>query len=102
MILQPLIENAIVHGVAARGSGTVEIQASLDDGMLLVTVRDDGAGLGRSTHRGSGTSLSDLRQRLGLIYGEMAKLSLDGTTDGTCATIRVPARQQDNDEDLNR
>ena len=49
LILQPLVENAIRHGLSPRpGGGTVWVKAVIDDNVLYITVEDDGVGLGES------------------------------------------------------
>ena len=76
LLLQPLVENAVLHAVAPRrGGGRIAIRVDRNGSHLRLAVEDDGPGLGNSEHRGSGTSLDDLRQRLGMIYGERATLS---------------------------
>jgi sensor histidine kinase YesM len=75
LVLQPLVENAVNHGVAPRRSGgTIAISACTLDGKLRLCVEDDGPGPNGSTHRGTGTSQSDLESRLRLNYGEGASL----------------------------
>ena len=67
MILQPLVENAIRHGVDGRsGPGTLEISARREGSRLRLAVRDDGPGLEHSNPRdpGRGIGLSNTRARL--------------------------------------
>src|SRR5262249_36959981 len=65
LVLQPLVENAVTHGVASRRSGaTVSIRASVDGVELHLVVEDDGPG--ESQHQGSRTAQSDLSARLRL------------------------------------
>jgi two-component system sensor histidine kinase AlgZ len=73
LILQPLVENAILHGVAqsTRG-GEVRVVTRRESGSVRITVEDDGPGA--STHKGTGTSMVDLEQRLNLIYGSAGEL----------------------------
>jgi two-component system sensor histidine kinase AlgZ len=67
LLLQPLVENAVLHGVATRREGgRVHVVARRHSGRLLLEVEDDGPGPGASTHRGTGTALADLRRRLSL------------------------------------
>ena len=96
-ILQPLVENALRHGIAPRSAaGRLEIGARVDgDGMLELWVQDDGAGLpadwsGREDH---GVGLSNTAARLAQLHGERAALALAGVPDGgTRASIRLPRR----------
>ncbi len=76
LVLQPLVENAVLHGLGNRGgTGSVRVEARVDEGQLRVSVCDDGPGPGASQHAGTGTGMRDLRERLALIYGEGATLA---------------------------
>jgi two-component system, LytTR family, sensor kinase len=94
LILQPLVENAIRHGVSAISSaGRVGVSAALENGNLLLTVTDDGPGVGaRSSQPGSGTGLRNTRERLAQLYGDDAELRIDSPANGgTVVTVRIPA-----------
>jgi sensor histidine kinase YesM len=90
LILQPLVENAVRHGISAVSSaGTVEVTARVGDGRLSLTVRDDGPGMGHATSQpGTGTGLRNTRERLAQLYGERATLRISNG-DGTGTTVRV-------------
>jgi len=91
LLLQPLVENAVQHGVAQepRG-GTIRVEVSRLDGQLICAVIDDGPGQG-STHEGSGTSLRDIQERLQLIYGPGASLDARRAEGGGyCARLTLP------------
>jgi two-component system, LytTR family, sensor kinase len=95
LILQPIVENAIKHGVSAQpGSGRVEISARRVDGMLLLKVRDDGPGLvPQSTPRpaGSGLGLANTRARLEQLYGDQQRLDLENAAGGGLeVTLALP------------
>jgi two-component system, LytTR family, sensor histidine kinase AlgZ len=96
LFLLPVVENAVMHGVAPkRGEGRVTVRATSHEGRLRLEVRDDGAGMGNSTVEGSGSSMNDLRERLDLLYGENASLSIaDGDSGagsgGVVVTIEIP------------
>src|SRR5581483_7969452 len=94
LLLQPVIENALLHGVAnRRGGGRVEVRISRAGEQVILAVQDDGPGPGASPHRGSGTSLRELRERLALVYGDAAQLSTStGDAGGFTARISIPAR----------
>jgi len=77
LLLQPLVENAVLHGIAPRREGgRLEVSVARRGDTLHLRVEDDGPGPGGSERRGSGTALADLRRRLLLIYGPSASLVL--------------------------
>lgn len=92
MMLQTLVENAIKHGLEPKpGGGTVWLLARRDDDRTAVTVADDGLGFGMAGG-GTGIGLKNVRERLRLIYGERATLSVVANApQGVAATITVPA-----------
>lgn len=92
LLLQPLVENAVKHGVAAHeGAGTVWIRGFRDKGALLIAVDDESEGehLG-APEKGSGVALATLRQRLTQRYGEDAVLELQPRERGMRALVRIP------------
>jgi two-component system sensor histidine kinase AlgZ len=92
LLLQPLVENAILHGMANRKTGTVLVAARLDGDQVIIEVRDDGPGPGASSHEGTRTSLRDIGERLRLFYGGVASLALERAPEGGClARVAVPA-----------
>jgi two-component system sensor histidine kinase AlgZ len=92
MILQPLIENAVRHGLSSRASGgRVDVRARVIGAQLELSVEDDGVGLGSSSHVGSGTGVAMCRERLRLRYGEGASLDLGARkSGGTRVALRLP------------
>ena len=96
-VLQPLIENAIRHGLSdRRAAGTIGISAAVRDGALLVRVWDNGVGLehARSTS-GRGIGLSNVRDRLRILYGDDERLRLAASDEGgTVAELIIPARRR--------
>jgi LytS/YehU family sensor histidine kinase len=91
LFLQPLVENAVRHGMQARSNGRVEVSAERTNGVLILTVDDDGPGPEASSHRGAGTSHETLRARLTLLFGERASLSTGvSPLGGFRAEVRVP------------
>lgn len=105
LIVQPLVENAIKHGIArARAGGSVTLMAQLDSSrgtpVLRIVVRNTGGPLvGRGSREDGGIGLRNVRRRLQCYYGDSASLTLSHDSDGaTLAELRLPA---DDIEDLN-
>ena len=96
LILQPLVENALKHGLSRRARpGCLTIRARVLDGRLEMAVVDDGLGLPADFHSGlpRGIGLDNVRARLLHRYGEAAQLSLTpGDQGGVAARIVVPLR----------
>ena len=92
MMLQTLVENAIKHGLERRTvGGTVWLLARATDGNIAVTVADDGEGF-NNHNSGTGIGLSNVRERLRLVYGPRASLNVVANfPSGVAATITVPA-----------
>lgn len=95
LLLQPLVENAIKHGLEPHvQGGRVEVRARQEGAGLVLTVRDTGAGLREGTVvQGTGFGLSQIRERLATLHGTQASLVLQAEPDaegGTLATIRLP------------
>ena len=81
MILQPLVENSIKHGLARKvGGGRITIRTMLRDGHAVIEVHDDGLGMTRGAARagamGGGIGLSNVNERLRTIYGAHYHLKL--------------------------
>lgn len=95
MLLQPLVENAVKHGTSGTvAGGSVTVRAALHDGELVLLVLDDGPGPNGSTHRGTGTSVLDLKERLGLLYGNSQRLRTgEGAGGGYRAELRLPVAE---------
>ena len=94
LILQPLIENAITHGVGARArGGRIEITAERDGDVLVVGVRDDGPGFSAETFGdGGGVGLANVRARLAHLHGDRARLDAGNAPGGgAVVTLRIPA-----------
>jgi signal transduction histidine kinase len=91
LILQPLVENALEHGVnRLTGTGEVTISARREGDRLVLSVRDNGPGLPAGEPR-AGVGIANTRARLAQLYGERARLTLtSGAEGGVVAEIVVP------------
>jgi hypothetical protein len=96
MILQPVVENAVRHGISRDPkSGRVCIRASRHNGRLDLAVEDDGPGLrpNATSDGGHGVGLLNARMRLERLYGDAAQLRLEnGATNGVVVEISLPFR----------
>jgi two-component system LytT family sensor kinase len=96
LILQPLVENAIRHGIAARvSSGLIAVSARLVNGLLQLKVEDDGPGLKRDwrLEDGGGIGLSNTRERLNQLYGREHRFEVRNREGGGVeATLVIPWR----------
>lgn len=95
LLLQPLVENAIVHGIASKtGPGRVDIVGRVEDGRLHLEVRDDGPGLDHGLKRTKeGIGLSNTRERISKIYGAQGQISLRSEPGrGVSVQIVLPCR----------
>jgi two-component system LytT family sensor kinase len=95
MILQPLVENSIKHGISPKvGGGSVTIRSWRKAGRTLIEVEDNGLGMPAEVLENAlsgGIGLSNVNERLKVIYGSNCRLSLRSTVGaGTCATMEIP------------
>jgi LytS/YehU family sensor histidine kinase len=94
-VLQPIVENAIKHGIAKRAdAGRLDITARIVDRYLELSVRDDGGGVS-ATQSVEGVGLSNTRERIRTLYGDDASLTLSTPpAGGTEVTVRIPLRER--------
>ncbi len=103
MLLQPLIENSIKHGLEPRISGgTVTLRSRVtEDGMLLVEVEDDGVGMDPErdcaspvsglVRPGSGIGIRNVQERMAVLYGKLAGVEINSRPGrGTKVSLRMP------------
>jgi two-component system, LytTR family, sensor kinase len=102
MLLQPLVENSIKHGLSSRvEGGSIFLRSRLADSKLIIEVEDDGVGMGsgqltaRSTSsQGAGIGMANVSERLQVLYGDTAQLTIDSNEGkGTLVRIRLPMLQ---------
>ncbi|WP_299013021.1 sensor histidine kinase [uncultured Photobacterium sp.] len=89
-MLQPLVENAVYHGIEPlQEGGEIAIFMSSLNGRLLVEIKDNGVGFsGESFQQGHGVSLDNIRQRLKALYGDQAYLSISAP-EGSGVTTKI-------------
>jgi ABC-type transporter Mla MlaB component len=99
MMIQGLVENAIKHGLEPKADGgSLKVKAEIVHGKLAVTVADTGLGFGRAATSGTGVGLANIRERLQLLHGARASVTVtENQPSGTVVTITVPYRSR-NDE----
>ncbi len=102
MLLQPLVENSIKHGLTAKiEGGSVYLRSRLVDSRLIIEVEDDGVGMGSalllerpSGLGGSGIGMANVAGRLKVLYGDTAKMTIDSREGrGTLVRLRLPVLQ---------
>lgn len=98
LILQPLVENAIRHGIAPQAApGRIELRAERRDGRLCLEVFDSGKGMTEEKLKSlqEGVGLSNTRARLQQLYGESCRFKLEnGTGAGLRVTVEIPFRTE--------
>lgn len=94
LILQPLVENALKHGLAPKpGPGHLSIAVTAEENFLRLRVEDDGMGLGgrRESH---GVGLANVEERLATLYQDRASVTLEAREGGGCrVTVLIPRGQ---------
>jgi len=94
LVLQPLVENAIRHGIEPRARpGRIELRAGCENGKLKLEVRDNGVGLSANRGWKEGIGLSNTRARLQHLYGEGHRFEFDNAPDGgLIVRLELPLR----------
>ncbi len=106
MLLQPLIENSIKHGLEPRiHGGTVTLRSRIVDGMLLIEVEDDGVGMApvvpdgaqhSASRAGTGIGMRNVRERMQVLYGEEAQVEMVSRPGrGTKIRLLMPLTQRE-------
>jgi two-component system, LytTR family, sensor kinase len=98
MLLQPLVENSIKHGLAPKvEGGSIYLRSRLADSRLIIEVEDDGVGMGgahldeSSSWSGMGIGMANISERLQVLYGDTARMTIDSHQGkGTLVRIRLP------------
>ena len=95
MMLQPLVENSIKHGLSQKlGEGRITIRSAREDDHAIIDVIDNGVGIAPGNAgrvKGTGIGLRNVNERLQVIYGANYQLQLDSVPgEGTCARVVIP------------
>jgi two-component system, LytTR family, sensor kinase len=98
MLLQPLVENSIKHGLSPKvEGGSIFLRSRLSDRRLIIEVEDDGVGMGgtqleqSSSWAGMGIGMANISERLQVLYGDTARMTIDSHEGkGTLIRIRLP------------
>jgi two-component system LytT family sensor kinase len=102
MLLQPLVENSIKHGLAPKiEGGTIHLRTRLANGFVTIEVQDDGVGMGAAQFLepptgmgGSGIGMANVAERLKVLYGDTARLTMEAAASGgTLVRITLPVVQ---------
>lgn len=110
LILQPLVENALYHGILPQGGGSISLTIEAEGEQLRILVQDNGAGMDEAAHarvwealqqqasleeaRGHKVALSNIHRRLTLLYGEGYTMTIDSSVGaGTCVRITIPLQR---------
>jgi two-component system LytT family sensor kinase len=110
MLLQPLVENSIKHGLEPRiAGGAITLRSRLEQGRLIIEVEDDGVGIapGRAhtsgVLQGNGIGMRNVRERLEVLYGDAALFDVTSRPGrGTKVTLAFPAHMPDEDHPATR
>jgi len=99
MLLQPLVENSIKHGLAPKiEGGSIFLRSRLTDSRLIIEVEDDGVGMGAANLLekptglgGTGIGMANVAERLKVLYGDTARMTIDSHEGkGTLIRLRIP------------
>jgi two-component system, LytTR family, sensor kinase len=104
MLLQPLVENSIKHGLSSKiEGGSIYLRSRLTDSQLIIEVEDDGVGMGAANFLekptglgGSGIGIANVAERLKVLYGDTARMTIDSNEGrGTLVRLRLPLLQSE-------
>jgi two-component system LytT family sensor kinase len=101
MLIQPIVENSIKHGIAPKiTGGTIYLRSRIEDGLLVIEVEDDGVGIvepgseaseWNAPQHGTGIGMANVRERLNVLYSDAARMEVESRTGaGTVVRILLP------------
>lgn len=97
MLLQPLVENAVIHGIETVESGSIDISATVRDGRIFISIENPYAAKQKKgqMRKSNGIAMENIKQRLSLIYDMEAKFSCSAKDGSTwCVSIQLPAYEK--------
>ena len=95
LMLQPIVENSIRHGIARRpGAGAIQIRGSIEGARLTLQIRDDGEGLTPEPAAGAGVGIANTKNRLRQLYGDEQAFEIRSNEGaaGATVTVQIPVR----------
>ncbi len=104
MLLQPLVENSIKHGLSSKiDGGSIHLRSRVSDSKLVIEVEDDGVGMGSASFLekptglgGTGIGMANIAERLKVLYGGAAKMTMDSLQGkGTLVRLRLPVLHEE-------
>jgi two-component system, LytTR family, sensor kinase len=104
MLLQPLVENSIKHGLSSKvEGGSITLRSRVGRRLVIVEVEDDGVGMGAAQLiekpdglGGTGIGMANVAERLKVLYGETARMTIDSNGGkGTLVRLRLPMLQEE-------
>jgi two-component system LytT family sensor kinase len=104
MVLQPLVENSVKHGLSPKiGGGSIHIRSNVEGELLTIEVEDDGVGMGAvnlleppTGFGGTGIGMANVVERMKVLYGQAASMRIDSRSgQGTLVQLRIPIVQSD-------
>jgi two-component system, LytTR family, sensor kinase len=92
MLLQPLVENSIKHGLSSKiEGGSIFLRSRINAGKLIIEVEDNGVGIGPTSSAGTGIGMANVAERLQVLYNDSAHLTIDSNKGkGTLVRIMLP------------
>jgi two-component system, LytTR family, sensor kinase len=100
VILQPLVENAVKHGLSPKvEGGTIYLRSRIKENLLVVEVEDDGVGIAEgASSAGTGIGMANVRERLNVLYNDLARVEIESTPrSGTIIRLILPVPQAEED-----
>ncbi|MGL5869955.1 sensor histidine kinase [Clostridium chrysemydis] len=99
LTLQPLVENAIVHGFSnKKGEWNLDISGEIIDNKIIFKIKDNGVGIGNSTHKGEGIGIDNVDSRIKIQYGDEYGIKFESLEGYTVFIVSIPLREEEYEE----